>query len=136
MSEKISPNYELKSAQMYSYWPLKTVIGHVSDSYWTRLTPPLNYLLFLSNTKILPNKNLQPTKSEVSWVHTLMWKFSSVLHACTVHLYRCHNRHHFIQPCHFFCTVVCILFFAAAVTKKSVTIFRNWNVLLVVFWYA
>jgi hypothetical protein len=45
---KISRGLKMKSAKMYSYWPLKICIGHLSDIYWTRFVRSLNYTLIFS----------------------------------------------------------------------------------------
>ena len=56
---------------------------------------------------------------KVPWIYILICKFTSVSQACTGHLYHYHNQH----PVEFVCAIVCIVFFVAGVTDKSVTIF-------------
>jgi hypothetical protein len=49
----MSLNLEWKPSQKYSYWPLHTVIGHASDSYWTlHIAQYLDHLFVAYFTKI------------------------------------------------------------------------------------
>jgi hypothetical protein len=136
MPYKISLNSELKSAQMYNYWTLNTVIGvifrQLFDTSYT--THKLSTISFRYKNMTLRTCNQQKAK-----YHEFGRSCGSLLLCCkyvqfiyiTVIIVII-----FFNLCHFVCTVVCIFFSVASVPEKTVTIFRNWNAFLVLFWYA